>query len=275
MKLFASLPPACPLLVARLLGADVHRGEDERSERERDGREAGVHHRRALAVRVLPFRVEQVAGPGDDAAEDGLNLHRARAVVNLDLGARAGRARERRRGVRLLGRRRVGGRRLVLLLRRRRVRHRRRRRVAAGGGSLTAATPRLRGGRRLRRHRVAEGDDHAAVAEHDLVAGLQPRLRDALAVDGRPARRAEVDDVDVTRARRLDDAVHARHGLVVETQVRRCELPDLDRALREDLLAHQLVPLVDLELDGDVRVGHGCSPVAGSTGSARWPSADC
>jgi hypothetical protein len=64
--------------------------------------------------------------------------------------------------------------------------------------------------------------------------GLQPRLRDALAVDGRPARRPEVDDVNVARARRLDDAVHARHGLVVETQVRRSELPDLDRALRED-----------------------------------------
>ena len=42
--------------------------------------------------------------------------------------------------------------------------------------------------------------------------------------------------------------------------------PILDRALREDLLAHQLVPFVDLELDGDVRVGHGCSPLAGSYG---------
>ena len=91
-----------PLLVLDLLGADVHRGGDEHADRHDGDAEAGVQHRGALAVRVLPFGVEQVAGPGDDAAEDGLNLHRARAVMDLDLGAGARRAREGRGGVRLL-----------------------------------------------------------------------------------------------------------------------------------------------------------------------------
>src|SRR4029079_8994832 len=188
-----------PLLVADLLGADVHRGDDEQTQRHHGGAETGVHHRRALTVRALPFRAEQVAGAGGDAAEDGLNLHRARTIVNLDLGARARRARERRRRERLLGRRRVSRRRcLVRLLGRGRVRHGRRR-VAGRSGGLTAAAPRLRRRGRLRRHRVAEGDDHAAVAEHDLVTRLETGLGDALAVDRRSARRPEVDDVNVVR----------------------------------------------------------------------------
>ena len=51
--------------------------------------DAGVQHRRALAVRRLAPRVEEVARAGDDTAEDRLDLHGARAVVHLDLGAGA------------------------------------------------------------------------------------------------------------------------------------------------------------------------------------------
>jgi hypothetical protein len=43
-----------PLLEARLLRADVHRRVDEHADRQHGGREAGVQHRRSLAVRVLP-----------------------------------------------------------------------------------------------------------------------------------------------------------------------------------------------------------------------------
>ena len=67
--------------------------------------------------------------------------------------------------------------------------------------------------------------------------------------------------MDLVRPGHLDDGVHARHRLVVEAKVGRRELPDLDHVLREDLFADQLVPFVDLETDGDIHIGHGCSPL--------------
>ena len=256
--------------------------------------DAGEQHRRALAVRRLAGRVRQVARADDDIAEDRLDLHRARAVVHLDLGAGAGaHARRRSRRVVLGRRRRVlrSGRRDVSLLGRRRVSLLRRRRVRLLGrrrvGLLRRGHVSL-GRRRLHRRREATGvrastarrgssglgrrrdgglrleeaHDDPALAEHDLVARLEARLVDALAIDQCSARRAEVDDVHVIGPGDFDDGVHARDRLVVDPQVRGSQLPDLDHVLVQDLFADQLVPFVDFELEGDLDVGHWCSPVS-------------
>ena len=75
----------------------------------------------------------------------------------------------------------------------------RRGRVGGRGRGITAlrrASPGLRTRRRL--HGVAtKADDHAAIAEHDLVARLQARLGDPLTVDRRAAGRPEIHHVDL------------------------------------------------------------------------------
>ena len=68
--------------------------------------------------------------------------------------------------------------------------------------------------------------------------------------------------MDVVGAGHFDDRVHPRDGFIVDPQVGRSELPDLDHVLVEDLFADQLVPFEDLELEGDLDVGHWCSPVS-------------
>ena len=191
----------------------------------------GVQHRRALAVRALALGVEEVARARDDAAEDRLDLHGARAVHHLDLGAGAAVAAAAGRRPRA-GRRSGPARAPAEAARTAPAAARTGSRGGAnppGGGAM----PRLvfcrraargRGRRRQRCLRVEERDVHAAVAEHDLVARLEARLADALPVDERPARRAEVDDVNLVGPGDLDDGVHARHRLVVDPQVRRGEL---------------------------------------------------
>src|SRR6185312_16176278 len=83
-----------PVLVSHLLGALVDRGDDEGTQADDDARDAAVQHRGPLRVRRLPLGVEEMARARDDAAEDSLDLHRARAVVDLDLSPSAGRAGE-------------------------------------------------------------------------------------------------------------------------------------------------------------------------------------
>jgi hypothetical protein len=255
--------------------ADVHGRRDERDEADGPHDGAGVEHRGALAVRALALGVEEVARARDDAAEDRLDLHGARAVHHLDLGADAGAAAAvaataRRRREAATG----GGRRVLRSRGGRRERRRGRRGEAAGAAQaharLLRAGRRGHGGRRhLRLGCVEERDLDAAVAEHDLVARLEARLADALAVHQRAARRAQVDDVDLVRPGDLDHRVHARHGLVIDPEVRGGELPHLDDVLGEDLFANERVPLVDLELDGDLHVGHGVVSCGAGSGSRR------
>jgi hypothetical protein len=181
-----------------------------------------------------------------------------------------------RRDIRLLGRRRIGKRRgRVRLLRRGRIsllgrghvsllRRRLHRRREPTGVGATATWPGS-GGLGRRRDgglRLEEAHDHPALAEHDLVTRLEARFIDALPIDQCPARRAQVDDVHVIGPGHLDDGVHARNRLVVDPQVRGSQLPDLDHVLVQDLFADQLVPFVDFELEGDLDVGHWCSPVS-------------
>ena len=65
-------------------------------------RHARIEHRRALGVRRLPFRIEEVPGARDDATEDGLDFHGPRPIVDLDLSSSAGTPREGRRSEGLL-----------------------------------------------------------------------------------------------------------------------------------------------------------------------------
>jgi hypothetical protein len=118
------------------------------------------------------------------------------------------------------------------------------------------------GGRHYRRHPrrlllLEEADEHADVSEVDLVARTQAHLGDALAVDQRPAGRAQVDQLHVLGSVDLDDRVHARNRVVVDTKVRGRQLADLDDRLVDDLLLEELVPFPDLEFQGHSRVRHG------------------
>ncbi len=160
------------------------------------------------------------------------------------------RRRERRRH-RLLNGAAEAGRRL-LHRRRRRGRLRRRRlhahhRLARGGRRLRLALRRHLHLRRavvgLRRHRLTDGDDELGVAEHDLIARLQLGLVDLLPVDQRALGRAEIDDVDLARTGDLDHRVHAADRLVVDAQVARRQLADLDDVLGQRLGPDELIPL--------------------------------
>jgi len=81
-------------------------------------------------------------------------------------------------------------------------------------------------------HRFSDGrvdrEFDPRIADLDPVAGRQLRLVDPLPVDERAASRTEIDDADVVGARDLDDRVHATDGLVVEPEVRRRDLAELD-----------------------------------------------
>src|SRR5205814_7648614 len=98
--------------------------------------------------------------------------------------------------------------------------------------------------RRLLRHFGADLDHDDRVAELNLVTRFQTRLVHALAVDDRPRRRTQVDDVDLARPGDLDHRVHARDRGVLDAQVARIELADLDDVLRERLGPNELIALV-------------------------------
>ena len=76
-------------------------------------------------------------------------------------------------------------------------------RAAAGAAAACGAHLHLRRAVvGLRRDRLTDGDDELGAAEDDLVARLQLGLVDLLPVDQRALGRAEIDDVDLARARR-------------------------------------------------------------------------
>ena len=62
----------------------------------------------------------------------------------------------------------------------------------------------------------ADLDDQAGLADHDLVAVLQPSLVALLSVDERAGRRAEIDDVDLIGSGHFDHRVHARGDVVLQ-----------------------------------------------------------
>ena len=106
----------------------------------------------------------------------------------------------------------------------------------------------------------ADRELDAGLADDDRVAGLELRLVDLLAVDEGALRRAEVDDAHVTGAVDLDDRVHAAHRLVIELEVRRGHLAELDDGQAQPFLADQLIAFEDAECEGNFCAGHGHSP---------------
>ena len=133
---------------------------------------------------------------------------------------------------------------------RHRLRHRARRAGRAVGVGRRAmswwpAAPTL--GRRVSSasSRDADRELDAGLADDDRVAGLELRLVDLLAVDEGALGRAEVDDAHVTGAVDLDDRVHTADRLVIELEVRRGHLAELDDGQAQPLLADQLIAFVD------------------------------
>ena len=120
---------------------------------------------------------------------------------------------------------------------------RRHRRRSAGGGSggargrgVDAMTSCVRGrsvdlGRLVGLLAAAPIASSMRVSPTTIVSPrLELRLVDLLAVDEGALGRAEVDDAHVTGAVDLDDRVHAADRLVVELEVRRGHLAELDDA---------------------------------------------
>ncbi len=246
-------------------------------------------------------------GVDHDPAVHGLNLDGLASIEQLDFGRNvSGRRSERRVGKSRLGgrcgwRRELLLRRRVLLLRRRILLLRRRilllrRRVllllCVLGRSLWNGRRRLLRheldsgrelgccGRGLHRHgdgrrrvlRLCDGakcHDDARIAKLDLVARLENRLVDSLAIDRRSARGTKVDELNLPRTGDLDDRMHTRYRLVFQPEVRRGQLADLDHRLVESLLSHQLLPFENLKLDGDRYVGHGVLLVFLTAAAAR------
>src|SRR5690606_1835113 len=99
------------------------------------------------------------------------------------------------------------------------------------------------------------------LAHDDRVAALELGLVDLLPVDEGPLRRAEVDDAHVTGAVDLDDRVHAAHRLVVELEVRRGHLAELDDREAQPLLADELIALEGAEGERCFCAGHEVLPV--------------
>src|SRR5262249_52986792 len=80
------------------------------------------------------------------------------------------------------------------------------------------------------------------------------------------ARGAEIDDADVVGVVDLDDGVHSTDGFVVEAEVSRGNLAELDDALRQLVLADQGVALKDSKREWDLDIRHATglpSPVRG------------
>ena len=137
--------------------------------------------------------------------------------------------------------------------------------MAPGGGgmgavvtptALSAPDDELRHVDLLRRFddrlRLPDRHHDADIAQADFVAGLQLVLVDLLAIDQGPAGRAQVDDRDVLRPGDLYDRVHAAHGLIFDSQVRRRKLPDLDDVLGQRGFLDELLPFVDLKCQGNI-----------------------
>src|SRR5262249_4835557 len=95
---------------------------------------------------------------------------------------------------------------------------------------------------------VAHRQDDLGVAEQDDVAVLQRGLVDPLAVDDGSLGRPEIDDGDLVRSDDLDDGMHAANRFVLlDTQVRRGQLADLDGRLDERFGADEIVAPEDAE----------------------------
>ena len=120
-----------------------------------------------------------------------------------------------------------------------------------GNGSRSGRQNR---GRRLRSRDLRRFELQQRRADLDLVARADLALVDALAVDHRAGLVAQVDQRDVAGARDLDDRMHARRELVVDTQMAARILADLDDVLRDRLATNEHVALVQRKCEGDLRL---------------------
>ena len=93
----------------------------------------------------------------------------------------------------------------------------------------------------------ANFDRNARPAELQLVARLQLGLVDLLAIHNCAGCRAEVDNIDLPWAGNLHDRMHPRHALVVDPQMARLQLANLDDVLFERLAPNNLVAVKNVE----------------------------
>ena len=94
----------------------------------------------------------------------------------------------------------------------------------------------------------------ARAADLDLIARVDLALVDPRTVHHRARLVAEIDERDVVGRSDLDDRVHARRELVVDTQVALRVFADLDDVLGHRLAANELIALVERERESNLRL---------------------